>query len=104
MRTIVAMILVLGLAACKPIQLNYVGPREGPEEYLEGYDDGCDSAVAVEGDFWQKMFYGHVKDPDMAEDKLYKNGWNEGYSYCRSYMGSLKSGGGPIGEDSWFGY
>lgn len=96
----ILLLTVIALSGCKPLQL-YTNVPEGPDEYVHGYEDGCDTAVSVSGDFWHKMFYGLTKDPAMTDNNLYKQGWNEGFAFCRGYYSSLKSEGGVFGEKGW---
>lgn len=81
-RLIIIAILSLGLASCRPFMLNYISP-EGPPEYQLGWQDGCDSGLSAEGDYIYKTMYGFKKRPEMAENETYKQGWGEGFTYCR---------------------
>lgn len=80
--------VALVVTGCKPLPLYFEGPKTGPEEYRKGWDDGCDSGVAAGGTLWQKIMYNFSKDPNMLENAHYKQGWNEGFSYCRFYNAS----------------
>lgn len=86
--TLILAFALLGTAACKPLPLYFEGPKFGPEEYIKGWDDGCDSGVAAQGSLWQKVFYNFTKDQNMLDNGYYKQGWNEGFSYCRFYQAS----------------
>ena len=81
-------VAVIGVTACKPLPLYFEGPKIGPEEYRKGWDDGCDSGIAAGGSLWQKISHNFVKDPGMLDNVHYKQGWNEGFSYCRFYNAS----------------
>lgn len=70
------------LMACRPMWLNMVDPA-GPPEYQLGWEDGCDSGLSAEGGWTYKMMYGFKKRVEMAASDQYKQGWNEGFSYCR---------------------
>lgn len=74
--------IVVVTAACKPLPFYWTVP-EGPPEYVQGYNDGCDTGVGAAGGIWYKYMYGFKKDPAMLNNGLYKQGWNEGFSYCR---------------------
>ena len=76
------LLIVLGLSSCRPIMLYYSAP-EGPPEYQLGWQDGCDSGLSAEGDWMYKSMYGFKKRPEMAESETYKQGWGEGFTYCR---------------------
>lgn len=96
----IALASLLLTTACKPVQL-YFNVPDGPEEYVHGFEDGCDTAVAAKGDFYQKLFYKLKRDANMLDNELYKRGWNEGYSFCGAYYSSLKENG-PVGSGGWF--
>src|SRR3954466_9905325 len=93
----IAAILVL-TAGCRPFWVNMVEPA-GPPEYQLGWEDGCDSGLSAEGGWDYKMMYGFKKRPEMSANDQYKQGWNEGFTYCRfSYAASNKAGDwGDIG-------
>ncbi len=74
--------LLIGTSACKPIQM-YMIDRKGPPDYVQGFDDGCDSGVASSGSILQRVFSPYRRDPEKIDNSLYKTGWSEGYNYCR---------------------
>lgn len=98
-RLMAFILLGVSLTGCMPLQL-YTNRPEGPPEYTHGYDDGCKTGVAKEGDFWHKMFYGMTKDPEMFNNALYKQGWNEGYVFCGGYYSSLRDDD-VFGQKGW---
>lgn len=69
--------------------LNTVDPS-GPPEYQLGWEDGCDSGISAEGYWYDKMMYGFKKRTEMASSDQYKQGWNEGFTYCRFSYASSK--------------
>lgn len=73
--------------SCRPMWLNMVDPS-GPPEYQLGWEDGCDSGLSAEGGWSYKLTYGYKKRPEMAANDQYKQGWNEGFSYCRFSLAS----------------
>lgn len=79
--------LILGLSACRPLELYYVTP-EGPPEYRLGWQDGCDSGLSAQGGVMEKMLYGFKKRPELGNSEQYKQGWNEGFTYCRFVLGA----------------
>jgi hypothetical protein len=83
-------IAAIGLSACRPLWMQTVAPS-GPPEYRLGWEDGCDSGLSAEdsGPMYKLMF-GFKKRPEMAGEDLYKNGWNEGFSYCRFSYAATK--------------
>jgi hypothetical protein len=70
------------LASCRPMWLQTVDAA-GPPEYQLGWEDGCDSGLSAEGGWTYKLMYGFKKRTEMASSDQYKQGWNEGFSYCR---------------------
>ena len=70
------------LSSCRPVYLNTIDPT-GPPEYQLGWEDGCDTGLSAQGEWYYKMMYGFKKRPEMASNDQYKQGWNEGFTYCR---------------------
>lgn len=104
MRKILLSVLLLTAAAgCRPSYLLTVDPA-GPPEYNLGWEDGCDTGLAAEGDWYYKVMYGFKKRPEMAASDQYKQGWNEGFSFCRFSLGASKAPGSweSIGMGSGF--
>lgn len=81
-RILFASILLLAATSCRPLDLYYVAPN-GPSEYKLGWQDGCDTGLSAQGGFMFKMLYGFKKRPEMGNNELYKQAWNEGFTYCR---------------------
>jgi len=82
LRMVLACTAVLLLADCRPTTLLWVKP-EGPAEYQLGWQDGCDSGLSAYSSIFYKMMYGYKKRPELGANDLYKQGWNEGFTYCR---------------------
>lgn len=83
---------VLATAGCRPFWLMTVEPN-GPPEYVLGWQDGCDTGISAEGEWSYKLMYGFKKRPEMSANDQYKQGWNEGFTYCRFSFAATKSGG-----------
>lgn len=81
-RVFAVLLLSLGVISCRPMMLYYVAP-EGPPEYQLGWQDGCDSGLSAEGDYIYKAMFNFKKRPEMSESEPYKQGWGEGFTYCR---------------------
>jgi hypothetical protein len=91
-RTAIAMMLVLtALSGCRPGSLYAVTPS-GPPEYRLGWEDGCDTGLSAQGSPITKMLFGFKKRPEMGSNELYKQAWNEGFTYCRFTAGTSPSG------------
>lgn len=83
LRTLIAVsLMAVLLGACRPAALYWVKP-EGPAEYQLGWQDGCDTGISAQSDLFFKAMYGFKKRPEMGANDLYKQGWNEGFTYCR---------------------
>ena len=92
MKRFAALLLLLSAATgCRPFMLQTVDPS-GTPEYQLGWEDGCDSGLSAEGSWEYKIMYGFKKRPEMAANDQYKQGWNEGFSYCRFSMAASDKG------------
>lgn len=91
-RTIAFITIALLASACRPLDLYYVDPS-GPSEYQLGWQDGCDTGLSAQGGFIYKMLYGFKKRPEMGNNELYKQAWNEGFTYCRFSYAAIPSKG-----------
>ncbi len=89
------LMLLLGsaatLAACRPPHLYFVEPS-GPAEYQLGWQDGCDTGLSAQGGILFQSLYGFKKRPEMGNNELYKQAWNEGFTYCRFSYASTQDG------------
>lgn len=83
---------LISLASCRPAWLLSVDPA-GTPEYSLGWEDGCDSGLSAEGAWYYKVMYGFKKRPELAANDQYKQGWNEGFSYCRFSLAASKTPG-----------
>lgn len=79
---VLVLLIAFSLAACRPGDLYFTAPS-GPPEYQLGWEDGCDTGLSAEGSPLYKMVYGFKKRPEMGNNELYKQAWNEGFTYCR---------------------
>jgi hypothetical protein len=78
------------LTGCRPTPLYFVQP-EGPAEYQLGWQDGCDTGLSAQGNYLYRFAFGFKKRPEMGENDQYKQGWNEGFTYCRFAMAADQS-------------
>lgn len=74
--------IAFAISGCRPGILYAVNPS-GPPEYRLGWEDGCDTGLSAEGGPMYKMMFGFKKRPEMGNNELYKQAWNEGFTYCR---------------------
>jgi len=90
-------VIALTISGCRPMDLYYVDPA-GPSEYQLGWQDGCDTGLSAQGGFVYKMLYGFKKRPEMGNNELYKQAWNEGFTYCRFSYAAIPSKGSLWGN------
>ena len=83
---------ILLIGGCRPLLLNTVDPG-GPPEYQLGWEDGCDSGLSAQGDWTYKIMYGFKKRAELAANDQYKQGWNEGFTYCRFSLAESQTPG-----------
>lgn len=87
-----ALLFVTLLAACASQGLENKRQallRQGqPPAYVDGHIDGCNSGTTAAGN----PYYRFAKDVNRFEtDKLYAQGWNDGFIICKSqYESTLK--------------
>ena len=84
-RTLSLCLVAIVALGCRPAELYFVDPS-GPPEYKVGWQDGCDTGISAQGSILHKTIYGFNKRPEMASNEQYKQGWNEGFTYCRFVM------------------
>lgn len=95
-RKFVRVVCFAALASgCRPFGVMTIDPS-GPPEYVLGWEDGCDSGLSAEGGLEYKIMYGFKKRPEMAANDQYKQGWNEGFTYCRFSLAAGKPAGLPM--------
>ncbi len=87
----VELLALSALCGCRPLLLQTVDPG-GPPEYRLGWEDGCDSGLSAEGGWEYKIMYGFKKRAEMAANDQYKQGWNEGFTYCRFSLAAQTKG------------
>lgn len=82
-------ILAVSLSGClTPQQMldKEIGPDQ-PQEYKDGYLDGCPSGKSAAGRFYDKFTKNVLR---YSDDKLYKQGWDDGFQVCKSKYESFK--------------
>lgn len=91
-KRLITVALVLALGACRPMWTLTVDPS-GPPEYQLGWEDGCDTGMSAEGSYYYKLMYGFKKRTELAANDQYKQGWNEGFTYCRFALDTMQEPG-----------
>ena len=88
--TIFIVIPVFFVAACASTMSD---APVGPAEYRQGYSAGCDSGYSAAG----HVYYRFNKEPIRYEtDRLYAQGWNDGFVVCKARHESTQRMLGPI--------
>lgn len=87
-------VVFLVIASCAPVPAGLTKSPPGPPDFVNGYNDGCESGLAAFGNSYYKMFYKFKKRFNPVYDELYQNGWEKGYQYCRQY--AMKWTHGPF--------
>lgn len=57
--------------------------RHAPD-YADGFRDGCPSGLSAGGNLWVHLRHEFQRDVQRMDNEFYKQGWNEGFSLCRS--------------------
>lgn len=83
-------LLALALSACATDSAKVdreVGAHQ-PPAYKEGYGSGCDSGYVAAG----HPYYKFRKDVSKyASDPLYKQGWDDGMTVCKTSYQSIQN-------------
>lgn len=88
MKRLIIVMVLLVVASCRPVSIWGVTPA-GPPEYQLGWEDGCDTGLSAESEgLIYRWTFGFKKRPEMSSNDQYKQGWNEGFTYCRFVLDS----------------
>ena len=87
-------------------------PKGGSDAYIQGWTDGCNSALSIFGHYFHKHFYAFKKDQRFYDKvygdtrdllngkkiteknkKEYQAAWAATYSWCRHSMVGIQQGG-----------
>lgn len=85
---IIILLVALALAGCATERLqrerNQLAGQ--PEEYKDGYVDGCSSGTKAAGN----PYYSFKKNAMRFDaDKLYAQGWTDGFNVCKADYESI---------------
>ena len=58
----------------------------GPEEYRQGYEDGCKSALGAYGNSYQKTMHGIRKSAQYETSRMYNQVWKDAWAYCYMWL------------------
>lgn len=89
----IALAAMLVLAGCSALQSFKPKPPFlkteidfGPEEYRQGYKDGCESGMATFGSSLYKSVYRQHRDPRYEKNQMYNQVWRDAYNYCYQWI------------------
>jgi hypothetical protein len=92
MRTFIILFLIFQLLACATQQLNWyrgeLKEKGRPPDYIDGYVDGCDSGYHAAGVPYNLFSQDRER---FKSDRLYSDGWNDGFTNCKKEYESVES-------------
>lgn len=76
-------------------------PKDAHPDYLEGWEDGCNTGLSTMVPGYYKSFYGYQQDPYKTGNPIYYKAWKDSYTYCRQYAfrfvwDSMDQSGHPV--------
>lgn len=75
----------------KPAKWIFKQAPKGPPEYVEGWNDGCESGLAAMTNDYYKTFYTFQQNNTLISNELYYKAWKDTFHFCRHYAyGILK--------------
>lgn len=94
-KTIFIILILLATSACQSSKLDIYGmpkpPKEGPQEYITGWTDGCKTGMTSYGSYYLKAKYQVNVKPNMMRDFRYNKGWELSQRYCSYYISTYLS-------------
>lgn len=97
LRVLTIVIALIALAGCRgqifssgnpiaPKPFRMGGPdKNAPPDYLEGWNDGCNTGLSTMVNGYYKSFYKFEQDPYKISNPRYYKAWQDAYHYCRQY-------------------
>lgn len=62
------------------------GNKNYPTEYIQGWQDGCESGADASANHLYAFKYKFRQDWTMLNNPTYVNGWENAYNQCRKYV------------------
>tara|TARA_B100001564_G_scaffold347324_1_gene347956 strand:+ start:126 stop:449 length:324 start_codon:yes stop_codon:yes gene_type:complete len=62
------------------------GNKPYPAEYIQGWQDGCESGAEASATHFYRLKYEFRQDWSMLNNTLYVSGWESAYNHCRKYV------------------
>lgn len=72
-------------------------PKDANPDYLEGWNDGCETGLSTMNHSYYKSFYKFKQDPYKLNNERYYKAWRDSYHYCRQY--SFRFVWDPLDQD-----
>jgi hypothetical protein len=63
-----------------------VPPDNVPQEYRQGWLDGCDTGFGAHGSDLYRWEYKFKQDPSQIMNPVYYKAWKDAENYCRTYI------------------
>lgn len=78
----------LGGAKLRPLNPPFMPPppQGGPQEFQQGWADGCDTGFAAHGTQVYRASYSFTQNPELAQNPVYYKAWKDAENYCRTYI------------------
>ena len=78
----------LGGAQIRPLNPPFFPqpPANAPQEFKEGFLDGCETGFAAHGSDVYRTTYGFKQNPSLALNPVYYQAWKDSENYCRTYI------------------
>lgn len=61
-------------------------PEGGPQEFQEGWRDGCDTGLAAHGTDIYRSAFGFTQNPSLTLNPVYYQAWKDAENFCRTYI------------------
>ena len=61
-------------------------PPNTPQEYRQGWLDGCETGFAAHGYDVYRVAYKFKQDPSLVMNPVYYKAWKDAENYCRTYI------------------
>lgn len=61
-------------------------PEGGPQEFQQGWRDGCDTGLAQHGTDVYRTAFGFKQDPSQVLNPAYYKAWKDAENFCRTYI------------------
>lgn len=94
MRTIFTILVLLLLEACSvggatvratDPPFKPVPPPNAPQEYQQGWIDGCETGFGAHGNDVYRWEYPFKQNPSLVMNQMYYKAWKDAENYCRTY-------------------